>query len=313
MAVVAVVGLENITQIVVQDCCLQQYPKFGAAIRATLIRVKLLDLIIFIDQLGQFGQLPIGSSAGHRRRHMVDDHGMAAALGLIALAWIVDDKRINHWQIADQWIGVSIRGSGQRSCRAAIRACHVCPYAQWHRLANHHAASDRAHNSCAAVANRADGKSRWGPYHSHAAAAGPQIHCQTPSQPKPNAPLVQIGFARRFAPLLHHAQLGGTSRQFSKPVFILLDRHMHRLGLVALRSAMSDHTSSGRSSRVRVGRWLRAVRQQHSPRLSWLQQTQQRGWCIQAHGIADARGFGAAIGKDKRDPFFSIGFVAQRD
>ena len=56
---------------------------------------------VFVQQLLQLGQLAVGVGAGHRRHQVVDDGGVAAALGLGALAGVVDDERVDQRQLAE--------------------------------------------------------------------------------------------------------------------------------------------------------------------------------------------------------------------
>ena len=63
--------------------------------------------IVFVDQRFQVLQRAIGFGAGQRRRQMIDDHRRGAALGLGALAGIVDDEGIELGQGAEGDFGVA--------------------------------------------------------------------------------------------------------------------------------------------------------------------------------------------------------------
>ncbi len=57
-------------------------------------RIDLARLEIFIDQPLEIAQRAVAFGAGQRRRHVIDDHRLGAALGLRAFAGIVDDEGI---------------------------------------------------------------------------------------------------------------------------------------------------------------------------------------------------------------------------
>lgn len=57
-------------------------------------RIAARSLIIFVDQRLQILERAIAFSARQRRRQMIDDDGAGAALGLRALAGIIDDEGV---------------------------------------------------------------------------------------------------------------------------------------------------------------------------------------------------------------------------
>lgn len=57
--------------------------------------VEQLCLVILVGQQLQVAQRPVGFGASQRRHQVVDDHGLGAALGLGALARVIDDKRVD--------------------------------------------------------------------------------------------------------------------------------------------------------------------------------------------------------------------------
>ena len=66
--------------------------------RGQLGRVEHLQARVLVEQRLELGQLVVGVGAHHRRHEVVDDRGVRAALGLHALAGVVDDERVDERQ-----------------------------------------------------------------------------------------------------------------------------------------------------------------------------------------------------------------------
>ena len=77
-------------------------------------RVHPRRLVIFVDQLFEVAQRPVGLGAGQRRRQMVDDRRRRPALGLGALAGIVDDEGIEVRCRPERGFGEAILGQRHR-------------------------------------------------------------------------------------------------------------------------------------------------------------------------------------------------------
>ena len=73
--------------------------------RRQLAGVERLDLRVRVEQALEAGGVVVAVGPGHRRREVVDDHGVGAALGLGALAGVVDDERVQQRQVAERGIG----------------------------------------------------------------------------------------------------------------------------------------------------------------------------------------------------------------
>ena len=73
--------------------------------------------IVFVDQGFEFGQRPVDFGAGHRRHQVVDDDGAGAALGLRALAGIVDDERVDQRRRPER----DLRPAGPRQAERLAR------------------------------------------------------------------------------------------------------------------------------------------------------------------------------------------------
>ena len=82
-------------EVVVQLGLVQQRPDASGE-RRQLGRVERLAARVLVEQLLELGQLVVGLGAHHRRHEVVDDHGVGAALGLHALAGVVDDERVEE-------------------------------------------------------------------------------------------------------------------------------------------------------------------------------------------------------------------------
>ena len=80
-------------------------------------RIEYFHLIVFIHQLRQLRQRAVSIGGGHRRRQVVDDDGMGAALGLRAFAGIVDNERIKQGQVGQQRIGKTLLGQAHAFAR----------------------------------------------------------------------------------------------------------------------------------------------------------------------------------------------------
>ena len=68
-------------------------------------RVEHLQARVLVEQRLQLGHLVVGVGAHHRRDEVVDDRGVGAALGLHALAGVVDDERVDERQRAERGVG----------------------------------------------------------------------------------------------------------------------------------------------------------------------------------------------------------------
>ena len=82
-------------EVVVQLGLVQQRPDAPGQ-RRQLGRVERLAARVLVEQLLELGQLVVGLRAHHRRDEVVDDHRARAALGLHALAGVVDDEGVEE-------------------------------------------------------------------------------------------------------------------------------------------------------------------------------------------------------------------------
>jgi hypothetical protein len=70
-----------------------------------LARVHRLHLGVLVEQLLELRHLVVALGPRHRRHQVVDDGGVTAALGLRALARVVDDERVEQRQVAEHRVG----------------------------------------------------------------------------------------------------------------------------------------------------------------------------------------------------------------
>ena len=79
-----------------------------------LAGVERGDVGVLVEQLFEAGDVAVGFGAGHRRDEVVDQHGVGAALGLGALARVVDQERVDQRQVAERGVGAAGRRHAQR-------------------------------------------------------------------------------------------------------------------------------------------------------------------------------------------------------
>ena len=82
--------------------------------RRQLRRVEHLQARVLVEQRLELGHLVVGVGAHHRRHEVVDDHGVHAALGLHALAGVVDDERVDERHVAERGVGRALGRERER-------------------------------------------------------------------------------------------------------------------------------------------------------------------------------------------------------
>lgn len=110
--VVEAVVLRTVVQaeVVVEPGGLDEGPDLGAD-RRQLRRVHGGDLGVLVEKLLQARDVAVRVRAGHRRDQVVDEGGVDAALGLGALARVVDQERVDQREVAEGGVGAA--GGGQ--------------------------------------------------------------------------------------------------------------------------------------------------------------------------------------------------------
>ncbi len=79
-----------------------------------LAGVQRRDVGVLIEELLEFRDVAVGFGARHRRDEVIDEGGVCPALGLGALARIVDQERIDQRQIAQGRVGAACRAHAER-------------------------------------------------------------------------------------------------------------------------------------------------------------------------------------------------------
>ncbi len=107
-----VVGPVVQAEVVVELGGLDQRPDLGPH-GGQLRRVHRGDLGVLVEELLQPGDVAVRLGAGHRRHQVVDEGGVRAALGLRALARVVDQERVDQRQVAERRVRAAGRGQAR--------------------------------------------------------------------------------------------------------------------------------------------------------------------------------------------------------
>ena len=97
--------------------------------RGQLARVQRGDVGVLVEQLLEPGDVAVGLGPGHRRDQVVDQHGVGPALGLGALAGVVDQERVDQRQVAERGVGAA---RGRHAQRLAGQPLEVAVLAEVH-------------------------------------------------------------------------------------------------------------------------------------------------------------------------------------
>ncbi len=96
-------------EVVVEPGGLDQRPDLGAD-GGQLGRVHRGDVGVLVQQLLQARDVAVGVGAGHRRDEVVDQGGVGAALGLGALARVVDQEGVDQREVAEDGVRAALGG-----------------------------------------------------------------------------------------------------------------------------------------------------------------------------------------------------------
>ena len=78
------------------------------------------QLRVLVEQLLELGQLVVGLGAHHRRHEVVDDHRVGAALGLHALAGVVDDEGVEERHVGQRGVGRALGAEPEALARQPL-------------------------------------------------------------------------------------------------------------------------------------------------------------------------------------------------
>ena len=76
---------------------------------------------VLVEQLLEPRDVAVALGAGHRRDQVVDERGVRAALGLGALARVVDQERVDQRQVAERGVGAARCGHAERLARQPLQ------------------------------------------------------------------------------------------------------------------------------------------------------------------------------------------------
>ena len=107
-------------EVVVQLGVVQQRPDAPGQ-RRQLGRVERLAARVLVQELLELGQLVVGLRAHHRCDEVVDDHGVRAALGLHALARVVDDEGVEERDAGQRGVGRALGPEPQALARQPLQ------------------------------------------------------------------------------------------------------------------------------------------------------------------------------------------------
>ena len=140
-----------------------------------LAGVERRDVGVLVEQLLEPGDVAVALGPRHRRDQVVDQDGVRAALGLGALARVVDQERVDQRQVAERGVGAARRRHAER---LAWQPLQVAVLAEVHdrvgaetRWRTRRRASGRRPGSGGSAADPGRGRSRPGSRRIRAAAA----------------------------------------------------------------------------------------------------------------------------------------------
>ncbi len=102
--------------ITIESCCADEVD-YLCRERLQPSWVAARRFVIFIDEALELGDAPITLGACQRRRQMIDDNGLRAALGLRPLTGIIDDEGVEMRQRAERRLGETFRRQRYRLAR----------------------------------------------------------------------------------------------------------------------------------------------------------------------------------------------------
>ena len=307
-------GRSSRPEVVVHLRGLHQRPDLLADGRQ-LGRVHRGDVGVLVEQLLEPRDVAVGLGAGHRRDQVVDERGVRAALGLGALARVVDQERVDQRQVAERGVGAAGRRHAER---LAGQPLQVAVLAEVHDGVGAEAALSRASGrrpgSGGWAAGRGRGRSRPGSRRTRAAAGPAARRCR---------PAARRARSRRRGPWLRstNSSPGGgpqcsidavaRGRRAAWRTRRVVARPEIRIGLPASCSvgqpllvlaagAISAWISASPSPASSAGNRRRST--VAGVRACASQQRDRAGRGVQADGVADAGVLGRVRREHQRDP-----------
>ena len=311
--VVAVVAAQQGAQVGAQVAALHEVPDLPLQQRQ-LGRVKEFELVVLVDQRGQFGQRAVGVCAGQGGRQVVEDGGVRAPFGLRALARIVDDEGVEQRQVAQQAVREA-RGAqadalaGQPFQRAVLADMHERVRAE---PPGGGGLAQPAVQRVVVVGGRQVRRVVDGVRVHAVPARGLQRHEHLPEvQPRQRQRVAaQVRLSGRVAPLLAHAALLRV-RQVREPRGVPLAGHQDRA--FQLRGGQQGGVVRG-AVQQRVHQFVGGGGQgAHVVPVvpQGAQHAQQRRGRVEAHGVPHLRRLRRGVGEHERHAFLAVRDVPQ--
>ena len=267
-------------------------------------------MIVFIHQLRQLRQGAVGIGAGHRRRQVIDDDGMAAALGLRAFAGVVDDEGVKQWQVRQQGVWEAVFRQAHAFARQPFERA---VFAYMHNGVRLPLIAQPA-IQCIVMVCRWQIRLVVNRIRIHAIAARRLQRHEGVAQLNTRQRkmiIMHIGHARRRTPLRRHL-LSHLQWQLGKPRRILRRRYTsgrarhllsREIGVVVSTTVYQFMNQRRATLRQMIDAITRAA---HG-----VQNMHEGSRCIQADGIADLRRFAIGIGEYKGHALMRVGRALQ--
>ncbi len=150
--------------------------------RRQLRRVEDLQARVLVEQRLELGHLVVGVGAHHRRHEVVDDHRVRAALGLHALAGVVDDERVDERHVAERRVGRALGRQREHLAGQPLERAVLAEVDDRVRAPAPRRSSGSRRGSGAWAAARGRGRCRPDPRRSRAAAGSRRARCRAPAR-----------------------------------------------------------------------------------------------------------------------------------
>ena len=296
-------------QVPVQFGLLHHFPNLAFQQRQ-LGRIQGLALVMFIQQLLEFGDVAIAVGGGHRRDEVVNNRGVGAALGLSAFARIVDDKGIKERQIVQGRLRIAGGGEADALARQPFQSAVLADM--------HHSVGPENLPNPAVIGQVMVGRGQV-----RAVIDGDGIFAKAAGRLQADENVAQfqagnrqgipgaIDLARRIPPSRLQLLLYGRVK-IGKPLGILAAGYLAGGQFQLLRGqGIPVVAAPGNDA---VYQFIPISRDVIHPVAGILQSVEQRdyrGRGIQADGVADAGVFSGVVAHNNGNALVGVGFAAQ--
>ncbi len=304
---VALPGRRGHAQFLVQ-AVLDDGVEDGPAQQLRAPRVHHQRLVVLVHLPLQVLQRPVVLGARERRHQVVDDHGLRAALGLAALAGIVDDERIQVRQRPEHEVGPARVGQRDALARQPFEVAVLADVDD--RVDREHVAQPeierevgvRRHQIGVVIARVVVGLAR-------ARRLDPDEHVPGAPAGDRKAPVAQRRIQLGRAPArLDRLARGGRQARVAAPVGLhreALERRPDR----ALRRVVGH--AAGEPRDQRVARLRQRPGERVAGRAERGQDAERRGRRVEPDAVADPPFAGRIVGQHQREPLVGVRRGAQ--